>query len=109
MQKIFINKETDMVEQILNIETEDELPDYYFENCYAVIDKEDKINAYNLKYNKEINEFEIVEGIPAFAEVEVIKKISTEDYNNLKQENEDLKSRVEKLEELINEVVLNVR
>lgn len=109
MQKIFINKETDMIEQILKVETADELSDDYFDTCYAVIDNEDKINAYNLKYNKEIKEYEAVEGLPPRDEVAVIKQPSAIDYNNLKKENEDLKNRVEKLEGLIDQVVLNVR
>ncbi|MGG7057617.1 CD1375 family protein [Clostridium tertium] len=89
MQKIFINKETNMVEQILKVETKDELQDEYFDNCYAVLDKEEKINAYNLKYNKESNLFEEVEGIPAFAEVEIKEK--NNDIEKLKKENEELK------------------
>ena len=109
MNKVFINKDTDIVEQILEVKTIDELPDDYFSSCYSVIDEEDKINAYNLKYNKETKEFEVVEGLPPRDEVEIIKQPSAEDYNNLKQENEDLKDRVEKLEGLIDKVVLNVR
>ena len=109
MQKIFINKETDMIEQILKVETANELSDDYFDTCYAVIDNEDKINAYNLKYNKETKEYEVVEGLPPRDEGEIIKQPSAEDNNNLKQENEDLKDRVEKLEGLIDQVVLNVR
>lgn len=26
-------------------------PDDYFKNCYSFLDYDDKINAYNLKYN----------------------------------------------------------
>ena len=102
MNKVFINKETNMVEQILPIQTEDELPDDYFPNCYPVIDREGKINAYNLRYNKDTKEFEIVEGVPAMAKVKVIKQPTVEDFNNLKEENEELKTRLEKLEELLN-------
>lgn len=102
MQKIFVNKDTNMVEQILKVESYDELPDNYFNNCYSVIDEEEKINAYNLRYNKETNEFEIVEGLKAKDEAIVEETLSKEDYNNLKKENEDLKSRIEKLEELLN-------
>lgn len=101
MQKIFINKETDMVEQILPVMTADELPDDYFSNCYAVMDYEDKINAYNLKYNKETEVFELVEGLPAKDEVIVEKNPSLEDFNNLKQENEELKNRLDNLENFI--------
>lgn len=104
MQKVFINKKTDMVEQILSVKTKDELPDDYFSTCYVVLDEEDKVNAYNLKYNKEINDFEVVEGMPAKDEVKIIKQPSTEDYNNLKKENEELKSRLDKVEGIINQI-----
>lgn len=106
MQKIYCNKETNMVEQILKINSEDELPDTYFNNCYAVLDLEDNINSYNLKYNKEIEEFEIVEGIPARDEVEVIKQPTMEDFKKLENENMELKSqleeRVRNIEEMLN-------
>lgn len=102
MQKIFINKETDMVEQIIQVADENELPDDYFSTCYAIIDEEEKINAYNLKYNKETKEFEEIEGLPAKDEVEIIKQPTPEDFNGLKQENEALKARLDKLEELLN-------
>lgn len=111
MNKVFINKETDMVEQILKVETEDELPDNYFTNCYSVIDKEELINGYNVKYNKATKEFEIVAGMKAKDEVVVIG-INSNDYEDieqlkkeneeLKKENEDVKARLEKLEDLLN-------
>lgn len=102
MNKIFVNKDTDMVEQILKVETHDELPDDYFPNCYAFIDEEEKVNAYNLKYNKETNGFEVVEGLKPKEEVVVESTPTSEDFNNLKEENEELKARLEKLEELLN-------
>ncbi len=99
MQKIFVNKETNLVEQILK---EEEISEDYFTNCYMVEDKEEKINAYNLKYNKKTQEFEEVEGIPAKDEVIVIKQPTSEEIQEIKKENEDLKARMEKLEELLN-------
>ena len=102
MNKVFINKETDMVEQILSVKTEDELPDNYFSNCYAVLDKEDKIKTYNLKYNKETKEFTEVEGIKPFDIPEVIEKVTNEEFLQLKSEKEELEKRLEKLESLLN-------
>lgn len=101
MQKIFINKNTNMVEQILDIREGEVIPDDYFSNCYAIEDLEGKINAYNLKYNKDLEKFEVVEGIPAKEEVTVEKAPTTEDFNNLKKENEELKTRLDNLETLI--------
>lgn len=107
MQKVFINKKTNMVEQILKVETYEELSNDYFPNCYPIEDDLDKVNAYNLRYNKETGEFEEVEGLPAKEEVKVIEK--NEDIKQLKEENEELKARIEKLESLVNQTVLNVR
>lgn len=100
MNKIFCNKETDIVEQILEIREGEVIADDYFSNCYAVDDLEEKVNGYNLRYNKEIKEFEVVEGLNAKDEVVVLKAPTTEDYNNLKEENKDLKSRIQSLENL---------
>ena len=107
MQKVFINKETNMVEQILKVETYEELSNDYFLNCYPVEDALDEVNGYNLRYNKETEEFEEVEGLPAKDEVEIVEK--NEDIKQLKEENEELKARIEKLESLVNRAVLNVR
>lgn len=104
MQKVFINKETNMVEQILPIKTVDELPDDYFSTCYAIIDELDEVNTYNLRYNKEEKTFEVVEELPAIDEVIVMKQPTTEDYNALKEENEKLKSRLDNIENLINQI-----
>lgn len=108
MNKIYCNKETNMVEQILKVKSSDELPDEYFDNCYAVIDELDKVNAYNLRYNNETKDFEVIVDIPAFDEVVVENSPTKEDYDNLKKENEDLKkenedvkNRLDKLESLI--------
>lgn len=109
MQKVFINKDTNIVEQILKVNTENELSDNYFSNCYAVIDKEDNINAYNLKYNKETEKFEVVEGLSPKDDVEIIKQPTAEDYNNLKQENEELKNRLDELENLITRSISEVK
>lgn len=107
MQKVFVNKNTNMVEQILKIKSYDELPDNYFPNCYPIEDDLDNVNGYNLRYNKETEEFEEVEGLPAKDEVEIVEK--NEDIKQLKEENEELKARIEKLESLVNQAVLNVR
>ncbi|MDC4240873.1 hypothetical protein NE398_11960 [Clostridium tertium] len=102
MNKVFINKETDMVEQILEIREGEIIPDDYFPNCYAIEDMEGNINAYNLKYNKETKEFEVVEGLPAKEAGRVIKQPTLKDFQELKNENENLKVRLEKLEQLLN-------
>lgn len=98
MKKIFVNKKTDMVEQILEIKDGEIIPDNYFPNCYAIEDLEGKVDAYNLRYNKDVDKFEVVEGLKAKEDVTIIPS----EVEGLKQENEDLKTRIEKLEELLN-------
>ncbi|MDU7362757.1 hypothetical protein [Clostridium sp.] len=105
MNKVFINKETDMVEQILEIREGEVIPDDYFPNCYAIDDPEGKINAYNLRYNKETKEFEIVEGIPPKDEVIVEEAISNED---LKKENEILQNKITAMQAALDEIILNL-
>lgn len=104
MQKVFINKETNMVEQILKEEEGEEIREDYFHSCYMIEDQEENIKGYNLRYNKEDGIFEEVEGVPAFAEVDIIKKPSTEDYNDLKKENEELKGRLDTIENMLKQM-----
>lgn len=102
MNKVFCNKDTDMVEQILEVKEGEVIGEDYFPNCYMIEDFEGKINAYNLRYNKETKEFEVVEGLAERDEVIVIKQPTSEEIQEIKKENEDLKARMEKLEELLN-------
>lgn len=101
MNKVYCNKETDMVEQIINIDIDTNWSEDWFSNCYVVDDSENKISTYNLRYNKDTKEFEIVEGIPAKEEVEIIKQPTSEDIKKLQNENEELKTRMKKLEEAL--------
>ncbi|MDZ5010892.1 hypothetical protein GNF77_18750, partial [Clostridium perfringens] len=68
MNKVFCNKETNMVEQIINIDIDTRFEENWFSNCYVVDDINNEINAYNLRYNKEMKKFESVEGVPDFEE-----------------------------------------
>lgn len=104
MQKVFINKETDMVEQILKEEGE-EIREDYFSNCYMINDPDNKVNAYNLKYNKETETFEVVEEIPAFDNVIVEKSLSSEE---LKKENERLENKINVMQAALDEIILNL-
>lgn len=111
MNKVFINKDTDMVEQILEVKAIDELPDDYFPSCYSIIDEDSKINAYNLKYNKETKIFKVVEGMPPRDEVIVIKQPTLEDIQALRKENVRLNEEKINLEERIKNIeeVLNIK
>lgn len=95
MNKIFINKDTDMVEQILEVREGEVIQDNYFPNCYMIEDVNNEISTYNLKYNKETEIFEVVEGIPERDDVVVIKQPTAEDF-------QELKARTEKLEQALN-------
>lgn len=101
MNKVFINKETNMVEQILGIRQGEIIPDNYFSNCYAVEDKKGKVNAYNLRYNKETGEFKEVEGVPAKDEVKVIEKNENEEIERIKSENKELRAEIEEIKKIL--------
>lgn len=109
MQKIYINKITNMVEQILKEAEGENFNEDYFPTCYMVEDIEENIKSYNIRYNKEERIFEVVEGLPERNEVEIIPKVSAIDIENLKKENEDIKrekdelaARLKKIENLLN-------
>ena len=105
MNKVFINKETDMVEQILEIREGEIIPDDYFPNCYAIEDLEGKINGYNVKYNKETKEFEIVSGLNPKDEVILEEAVSNEE---LKKENERLENKITAMQAALDEIILNL-
>ena len=105
MNKVFINKETDMVEQILEVREGEIIPDDYFASCYAVEDVEGNVNAYNLKYNKDLERFEAVEGLEERDEVIVEEAISNED---LKKENEILQNKITAMQAALDEIILNL-
>lgn len=100
MNKVYCNKETDMVEQIINIDVDTRWDENWFSNCYIVDDHENKISTYNLKYNKEKEIFEIVEGLNPKDAVEVTPS-ANEKIEALEKENADLKDRLDKLESVI--------
>ena len=100
MNKVYCNKETDIVEQIINIDVDTRWDENWFPNCYVVDDPENKVQTYNLKYNKEIVDFEIVEGKAEKDVAEVIPS-ANEKIEALEKENTDLKARLEKLESAI--------
>ena len=101
MNKIYCNRETDMVEQIINIDIDTRWDENWFPSCYVIDDIDNKISTYNMKYNNETEEFELVEGIPAKDEVIVIKQPTAEEIQEIKKENEDLKARLEKVENIL--------
>lgn len=105
MNKVFCNKETNMVEQILKEQEGEVIGKDYFPACYMIEDLEEKINSYNLRYNKEIEDFEVVEGIPPRDEVIVEKVPSNEE---LKKENERQENKIMAMQSALDEIILNL-
>lgn len=105
MQKIYLNKETHVVEQIIK-EDYDHFDSYnndtFGESFYMVIDADNIINGYNVRYNKELLQFEI---LPEVKSYEV--KSYTESYvepnetqiqiNKLKEENKLLNKKLDRV------------
>lgn len=111
MQKIYLNKETHVVEQIIK-EDYDHFDSYnndtFGESFYMVIDADNIINGYNVRYNKELLQFEI---LPEVKSYEV--KSYTESYvepnetqiqiEELKKENKLLNEKFDKILILLQE------
>ncbi len=111
MQKIYLNKETHVVEQIIK-EDYDHFDSYnndtFGESFYMVIDADNIINGYNVRYNKELLQFEI---LPEVKSYEV--KSYTESYvepnetqiqiEELKKENKQLNEKLDKILILLQE------
>lgn len=105
MNKVYCNKETDMVEQIINIDVDTRWDENWFPNCYVVDDHENKISTYNLKYNKEKEVFEIVEGLNPKDAVEVTPS-ANEKIEALEKENENLKKEIQEIKNMITQTFM---
>lgn len=120
MNKILVEKDTDMVSQIINIDDGYEFNPYvYGDNFYVVDDENNEISTYNLKYVRTRDGkggFQVVEGVealPGAAETVSELRDLQEQVNHfqalmlpaenemeaLRQENEDLKYRLRLIEE----------
>lgn len=69
MQKICVNKEDNMVNQIFDLSDYPEFKPEDYPYCYVIDDEDNKIKHYGYKYNLETEEFEEIEG---YEEPEVI-------------------------------------
>lgn len=103
MNKIFCNKVTNMVEQIINIDTDTRWDENWFPNCYVIDDPLNEISTYNLRYNKEKEIFEVVEGMKEKEEAEVIPS----EIEKMKTENELLRKEIDEIKNMINQTLIN--
>lgn len=69
MNKVYVNKETNLVEQIINIDVDTTWSEDWFPWCYIVDDEDNSLKHHGYKYNLETEKFEEIEG---FEEPEVI-------------------------------------
>lgn len=98
MNKVYVNKETNMVEQIINIDVDTRWDPYWFPWCYIVDDPENKVDSYNLRYNTETGEFEVNEDfIPVETKIE-----DSEQQKEMKQ----LKEELEMTQNALNEILM---
>ncbi|MBS6502581.1 MAG: hypothetical protein KH415_13330 [Clostridium sp.] len=61
MQKIIIDNITNKVLHIINLDIDSSFNEEWYPNCYIIDDIDNEINSYNFIYNKEIEEFEVIE------------------------------------------------
>lgn len=111
MNKVFCNRETNMVEQIICIDIDKRFDESWYPHCYIIDDEDNEVQGYNLKYNIETEQFDIVEGIEARPETEFEKSvveelqeqinllqvmtIPTNEMDALRQENKELKDELD--------------
>lgn len=69
MNKVYVNKETNLVEQIINIDVDTRWSEDWFPWCYIVDDEDNSLKHHGYRYNLETEEFEEIEG---YEEPEVI-------------------------------------
>lgn len=62
LNKIVVDMETNRVMHIVNLDVDDRFNPDWYPNCYIVDDVDNKIDNYGLKYNKELDVFEEIEG-----------------------------------------------
>lgn len=82
MQKIIIDNDANRVLHIINLDMDSSFSESWYPNCYIVDDINNEINSYNLRYNKELEMFEIIED---FIEEEV-SEVLPSDIEILKEE-----------------------
>lgn len=104
MQKIYLNKETNVVEQIIK-EDYDHFDSYnddtFGESFYMVVDADNIINGYNVRYNKELLQFEILTEVKSHTESYVEPNETQIQINELKEENKLLNEKLDKILELL--------
>ena len=100
MQKIYLNKETHVVEQIIK-EDYDHFDSYnndtFGESFYMVIDADNIINGYNVRYNKELLQFEILPIVKSHTESYVEPNETQIQIDKLKEENKLLNKKVDRI------------
>ncbi len=106
MQKIYLNKETHVVEQIIK-EDYDHFDSYnndtFGESFYMVIDADNIINGYNVRYNKELLQFEILPEVKSYTESYVEPNETQIQIEELKKENKQLNEKLDKILILLQE------
>ena len=104
MQKIYLNKETHVVEQIIK-EDYDHFENYtdetFGDNFYMVLDENNEINDYDFIYNINTNNFDRVLEAKAYTESYVEPNDVEIQINELKEENKMLNEKLDKILELL--------
>ncbi|MPM61941.1 hypothetical protein SDC9_108805 [bioreactor metagenome] len=110
MQKVYVNKATNMVDQILPIDENTNYPDDYYSWCYAVLDPNNQITTYDQRYNLDTKEFEKVDDyiepeniiIPS-KEEEILNTIE-----KLKVKNTELVNELNTTQQALNEMIMSM-
>lgn len=69
MQKICVNKEDNLINQIFDLADYPEFKPEHYPYCYVIDDENNEITHYGYRYNLELEKFELIEG---YEEVETL-------------------------------------
>lgn len=103
MQKIIIDNTTNQVLHIINIDRDSSFSESWYSNCYIVDDIDNSINRYDLRYNKELESFEIIEDF-----TEEVSEVLPSDIEILKEEIKKKNDEILDLKLATAEIVENV-
>lgn len=106
MNKILVNKETLMVEQIICLDDGCYYPgvDAYGSWFFEIDDPEHLISSYNMRYNEDIQWFEVDETYVE-TETKIDEPVNLE---ALKQENEKLKADIMMMQLALDDIIMNL-
>lgn len=102
MNKVYVNKETNLVEQIINIDVNTRWSKDWFPWCYIVDDENNSLKHHGYKYNLETEQFEEIEGYEE--PVTIIEKSQNEKVEDMLAQRDN---EIAELKKMLAELAIN--